>query len=82
MIQQALSSLEELQAKNAHHRALILRILKDFPSLTTQQIVEKERDYFHFSFLTDNRLRELRALGYIRSEKGADGLLRWRKVEA
>ena len=31
--QAQLSSFEELQAENAHHRALILRILKDFPAL-------------------------------------------------
>ncbi len=82
MNQQELSSYEELQANNAHHRALILRILKDHPGgLTTQQIIQKENDYYKYCFLTDNRLRELRQLNMIKSVKNVDGLLRWSRME-
>ncbi len=80
-MQQELSGFEEQQAKNAHHRALILRILKDFPEgLTTQQLIQKEIEYYKYSFLSDNRLRELRALGLVRSVKEGK-LLRWIKVD-
>ena len=60
---------EEQQAKNAHHRALILRVLNDFPDgLTVQQIVAQELEYYGYTFLTDNRLRELRQKGWVVSE--------------
>ena len=60
---------EEQQAKNAHHRALILRVLKDYPEgLTVQQIVAQELEYYGYTFLTDNRLRELRQKGWVVSE--------------
>jgi hypothetical protein len=81
-MQNQLSSFEQQQAKNARHRALILQILREFPEgLTTQQIVEKEQETYGYNFLTDNRLRELRALNYVESMKGLDGLLRWRRKE-
>jgi len=69
MTQEKLADWEEQQAKNAHHRALIMQILKNNPDgLTTQQIIEKELDYYGYSFLTDNRLRELRKKGWVKSE--------------
>ncbi len=64
-----LSDWEQQQAKNAKHRALIMQILKEYPDgLTTQQIIEKELDYYGYTFLTDNRCRELRAKGWIVNE--------------
>ena len=61
-----LSDWEKRQAKNARHRALIMRILMDHPEgLTTQEIVGLEKEYFDFTFLTDNRLRELRKKGWV-----------------
>jgi hypothetical protein len=66
--QQQLSDWEKQQGKNARHRALIMQILRAHPDgLTTQQIVEKELDTYGYTFLTDNRLRELRARGWVRS---------------
>lgn len=77
--QQELSEWEKQQGKNARHRALIMQILTKFPKgLTTQQIVEKELDFHGYSFLTDNRLRELRKKGWVESvpQKGKPQL--WR----
>jgi hypothetical protein len=55
-----------------------MQILNKFPDgLTTQQIVEKEREWYKFTFLSDNRLRELRGLGWVKSVEGSDKLLRW-----
>jgi len=55
-----ISDWEEQQAKNAHHRAMILQILKAHPNgLTVQQILGKELDLYGYTFLIDNRLREL-----------------------
>ena len=65
----SLSAWEKQQAQNAKHRALIMQILKDSPNgLTTQQIIEKELEYYGYTLLTDNRLRELRAKGWVGSE--------------
>ena len=64
----SLSDWEKQRAKNAHHRALIMQILTAYPNgLTTQQIVEKELEFYRYTFLTDNRLRELRARNFVRS---------------
>lgn len=64
-----LSAWEIQQAKNARNRALIMKILTYFPlGLTTQQIVVKEIETYGYSFLTDNRLRELVGLGYVRKD--------------
>ena len=69
MQESKLSDWEEQQAKNAHHRALIMRILKDHPKgLTTQQIIIQEQEYYGYIFLSDNRLRELRVKGWVKCE--------------
>jgi hypothetical protein len=61
-----LSDWEKQQSKNARHRALILQILNRHPEgLTTQQVIEKELETYGYSFLTDNRLRELRSKGFV-----------------
>ena len=59
--QSFVSGWEQQQTVNAHHRALILQILTKHPDgLTVQQIIEHELDTFGYTFLTDNRLRELK----------------------
>jgi len=59
---------ELLRARTARHRALIMQILHASPDgLTVQEIIAQELEFFGFSFLTDNRLRELRALGWVQS---------------
>ena len=64
-----LSEWEVTQARNARNRALIMQILSYFPKgLTTQQIVAKEIETYGYSFLTDNRCRELRAKGFVRKD--------------
>ena len=73
MSKQAFASLSEwevTQARNARHRALILQILNYFPlGLTTQQLIAKEQETYGFTFLTDNRLRELVKFGYVRKDE-------------
>jgi hypothetical protein len=69
MSQQQLSEWEQTQARNAHHRALIMQILTNNPDgLTVQQIIKQEVETYDYSFLTDNRLRELRKKGFVRVE--------------
>ncbi len=73
-----LSDFERRAGARARHRALIMQILCGFPNgLTTQQIMRLEQERYGYTFLTDNRLRELRALGWVKSAKSSDGLLRW-----
>ena len=76
-----LSDYENKAPMLAHHRALILKILSVFggnEGLTTQQIIEHELRCYKFSFLTDNRLRELRKDGYIESVNELGKPQRWR----
>ena len=77
--QKLLTKWEEQQAKNARNRALIMQILKDHQDgLTTQQIIVKEIEYYGYSFLTDNRLRELKNKGYVK--KTEDNPCRWKPI--
>ena len=77
--QQELTAYEQVQARNAHHRALIIRILMDNPNgLTTQQIIAAEQEYFGYTFLTDNRLRELRKKGWV--ESFGEKPQKWRRI--
>ena len=72
-----LSDWERNQAKYARHRALIMQILNDFPDgLTVQELIAKELDYFGYTFLTDNRLRELKGKGWV--ESFGDRPQKWR----
>jgi hypothetical protein len=58
--QETLEKTLELEARKHLHQAIILKILNRYPTgLTAQQIVEKELEVCHYTFLTDNRLREL-----------------------
>jgi hypothetical protein len=73
----ALSDWEKNQAKYARHRALIMQILTAYPEgLTVQEVVAKEIDFYGYSFLTDNRLRELRAKGW--AESFGESPMKWR----
>lgn len=72
-----LSQWEQNQAKYAKHRALIMQILNAFPDgLTVQEVIAKEIDFYGYSFLTDNRLRELRVKGW--AESFGDSPMKWR----
>ena len=75
------SDFEKTAPNRAKHRALIMQILDKHPQgLTTQQILEKELDWYGYTFLTDNRLRECRALGWVESrtfETNGRKLIKW-----
>jgi hypothetical protein len=76
--QQKLKEWEKQQPKNAHQRALIMQILKANPQgLTVQQIQAKELDWYGYTFLTDNRLRELRAKGWVVNLVSEGKPMRW-----
>jgi hypothetical protein len=73
--QETLTPWEVQQAQNARHRALIMQILRNQPEgLTTQQIVVKEIEYYGYTFLTDNRLRELKVKGWVRKSEDKPAL--------
>jgi hypothetical protein len=72
-----LTAFEEKAENRARHRALIMQIVKKHPGLTHQQIVKKEFEWYGYTFITDNRLRELREIGWVESRKENDGLLHW-----
>jgi hypothetical protein len=76
MSQASLSDFERNASQRAHHRALIMQILQSYPGLTHEQIREKEKILYGYTFCTDNRLRELRHMGWVDGRK-EDGLLRW-----
>jgi cytochrome c-type biogenesis protein CcmH/NrfF len=69
MSQQELSDFERTAETRARHRALIMQVLHSHSEgLTTQQVLMKVIESYGYSFLVDNRLRELRAIGWVRSE--------------
>ena len=75
-----LSPFEIVEARNARHRALIMQILKDCPEgLSVQHIIGKELDCFGYTFLTDNRLRELRKKGW--AEPFGEKPQKWRAIK-
>lgn len=78
--QTSLTDYEKRAEQRARHRDLIMQILRAKRwGLTTQQIMDVEREWYGYTFLTDNRLRELRDkyhLAYSRKDE-KDGLLRW-----
>jgi len=65
-----LSEFELDAEKRARHRQLIMQILlaKRY-GLTVQQIIDVEAEWYGYTFLTDNRLRELRSDGLAVDEK-------------
>lgn len=82
--EEELSEFEKKAPQRARHRALIAKILKaeendgNHDGLTVQQIIEKELKYFKYSFLTDNRLREMRRDGWVESIDEIGKPQRWR----
>jgi predicted transcriptional regulator len=73
--QTALTQYEKRTANFAKHRALILKIIHAQPGLTTEEISKEFMLRYGFLPTIDNRLRELRAVGYVESRQ--EGLLRW-----
>jgi len=72
-----LTEFEERAEQRARHRALIMQILDKHPGLTHEQIRKKEFEWYGYTFCTDNRLRDLRQMGWVESRKENDGLLHW-----
>jgi hypothetical protein len=82
MEQSSLSEFEKQAPNRARHRALIMQILwQHAEGLTTQQILEQEQILYGYTFLTDNRLRELRVMGWVKGEK-ENNLLRWKAIKS
>jgi hypothetical protein len=78
-----LTAWEENQAKFAKHRAYIMQILKEYPEgLTVQKIISIEQAWYGYTFMTDNRLRELKAKDWV--ECFGENPQKWRakKIEA
>jgi len=72
-----LSEFDKRAEYFARVRALIMKIVVAQPSLTVEQI--SKEFILHYGFLPriDNRLRELRTIGWVESRKENDGLLHW-----
>jgi hypothetical protein len=72
------SDFDKTAPNRAKHRALIMQILSKFPNgLTTQEIVAKELDWYGYTFITDNRLRECRAMGWVSNLVTEGKPMRW-----
>jgi hypothetical protein len=80
MNQVELSDYEQRQQNFARVRALIMQILDAEPGLTVEQITERFGARFHFFPRIDNRLRELREMDWVRSDRGSDNRLHWRPM--
>jgi hypothetical protein len=72
---QQLSEFDKRQEHFARVRALIMQIVTSRPGLTCAGITEEFLLRFHFLPRIENRIRELRVLGYVTTPKEADGLL-------
>jgi hypothetical protein len=73
-------SYEERKENFAKVRALIMKILTVQPGLTQERLKTAFYEQFEFMPLIDNRLRELRELGWVESRLGGDGYLHWYPV--
>lgn len=69
---------DERQEAFAKIRALIMQIVSAEPNLTVDQITERFGARYHFFPRIDNRLRELRGMGWVKSEEGSDKRLHWK----
>ena len=65
MSQLSLSDYEKRMEKLAHNRALILKIVNARPGLTYEEIGKEFLLLYGFLPTIDNRIRELRMLGYV-----------------
>jgi len=61
----------------ARVRALIMKIIASQNGLTVEQISKEFMLRYGFLPRIDNRLRELRSIGWVESRKENDGLLHW-----
>lgn len=75
------NKFEERAANFARVRAMILTIVNQQPSLTVEEISKQFLLQYRFLPRIDNRLRELRAIGYVDSRVGEDGKLHWKPTE-
>jgi hypothetical protein len=75
--QKAESKYEDRAAAFALVRAKILKIVNQQPGLTVEEISKQFLLQYRFLPRIDNRLRELRAIGYVDSQIGEDGKLHW-----
>jgi len=79
-VTQKLDHFDERQEAFAKVRALIMQILTAEPDLTVEQITERFGARYHFFPRIDNRLRELRGMGWVKSEQGSDNRLHWKSL--
>ena len=70
-----LSDFDKRQEHFARVRAYIMQIVVSRPGLTCAGITEQFLLRFHFLPRIENRIRELRKLGYVVTPKESDGLL-------
>jgi len=77
MSQVTLNKFEERSAEFARVRAFILKILNQQPGLTVEQVSKEFMLRYGFLPRIDNRLRELRSVGFVESQEEADKLLHW-----
>ena len=74
--QSSLTQYDKRAEDFAKVRALIMKIVNSRPGLTVAEISEEFLLRFHFLPRIDNRLRELRLVGWVESRMEND-LLRW-----
>jgi len=77
MSQTQISKFDERAANFAHVRALILKILHNQPGLTVEELSKEFMLRYGFLPRIDNRLRELRSVGFVISLEQADKRLHW-----
>jgi len=73
--QAELSEYEKRQAYFSRVRALIMKIVNAKPGLTISQISREFLLWYGFLPRIDNRIRELRKIGWVKTVKEEDGLL-------
>lgn len=79
--QKPLSDYEKRVPHLERCMAQLRKIIFDTPGLTTSEIGARFLHTYGFLPTIDNKLRANRKRGYIKSEKGKDGLLHWFPVE-
>ena len=76
-----LSDFDKRAEYFARVRALIMKILVARKGLTVEEISREFMLRYGFLPRIDNRLRELRSIGWVESRKEEDGLLHWYPTE-
>jgi hypothetical protein len=72
-----LSEFDKRAEYFARVRALIMKIIVSRNGLTVEDISREFMLRYGFLPRIDNRLRELRSIGWVESRKEEDGLLHW-----